>query len=250
MNDYETLPRAPITEALIDIQIGADAAISVDSLAAFGEEIAPSYPGRIVINAFRAEFAVTSTGVQDVSRGSAPQQLGFRFQNADATQVVQARTDGFAFSRLKPYSNWLEIYGEARKLWERYRAATGATSVSRLAVRYINKIELPLPFADFREYMLTIPEIAPGIPQGLAQFFMQLVVPFEDIGAIAIVNQTIAAVERTTATLPVIFDIEVNKVLSMESSSEALWGHLDELRTAKNLIFFRSITPKCLELFR
>ena len=33
MNDYETLPRAPITEALIDIQVGADAAISVDSLA-------------------------------------------------------------------------------------------------------------------------------------------------------------------------------------------------------------------------
>ncbi|MDP1861627.1 MAG: hypothetical protein Q8K82_23380 [Gemmatimonadaceae bacterium] len=50
MNDFETLPRAPITEALIDIQVGADAAISVDSLAAFGEEIAPSYPGRIVIN--------------------------------------------------------------------------------------------------------------------------------------------------------------------------------------------------------
>ena len=117
-------------------------------------------------------------------------------------------------------------------------------------MRYINKIELPLPFVDFREYLLTIPDIADGLPTNVAQFFMQLVIPFERIGAVAIVNETINSEGALGRTLPIIFDIELHKAVNVSADGVELWRHLEELREAKNEVFFRSVTDKCKELFR
>lgn len=248
MADYETLPHAPLTEALIDFGVSTEFPIDLDALSHFGERIANRYPVRTVMHAIRSEFALTSTGVVPRPGGTSTTQNGYRFQSADATQVVQARTDGIAISRLRPYRDWVSLMAEARDVWEAYSEATGVPSVSRLALRYINRIEIPLPFADFKEYFLTIPEVATGIPQGLAAFFMQLTIPFEQIGAIAIINQTIDVSADPRERLPVIFDIEVNRMGRVEGAG--LWSMLESLRTAKNQIFFGSLTPKCLELFR
>ena len=41
---------------------------------------------------------------------------------------------------------------------------------------------------DFKEYILTIPDIAPALPQSLSGFFMQLHIPQVDIDALAVLN--------------------------------------------------------------
>lgn len=248
MAEYETLPHAPLTEALIDFGVSAESPIDLDALSHFGEQIANRYPGRTIMHAVRSEFALTPTGVVPRPGGTSATQNGYRFQSADAAQVVQARTDGIAISRLRPYRDWVSLIAEARDVWEAYSEATGAPQVSRLALRYINRIEIPLPFSDFKEYFLTIPEVASGIPQGLAAFFMRLTIPFEPIGAFAIINQTIDVSVDSRERLPVIFDIEVNRIGKVEGAE--LWSMLESLRAAKNQIFFRSLTPKCLDLFR
>ncbi|MCC6929956.1 MAG: TIGR04255 family protein [Gemmatimonadaceae bacterium] len=248
MADYETLPHAPLTEALIDFGVSAEFPIDLDALSQFGERIANRYPGRTIMHAVRSEFALTPTGVVPRPGGTSATQNGYRFQSADATQVVQARTDGIAISRLRPYRDWGSLVAEARDIWEAYAEATGVPHVSRLALRYINRIEVPLPFSDFKEYFLTIPEVGTGIPQGLAAFFMRLTIPFEQIGAVAIINQTIDVSVDPRDRLPVIFDIELNRIGKVEGAE--IWRMLESLRAAKNQVFFRSLTPKCLELFR
>ena len=70
------------------------------------------------------------------------------------------------------------------------RAYGSPKKVIRLGLRYINRIEIPLPMRDFKDYILTVPEIAPGVPQGLERFFMRLVIPSDEAQAVAVVTQS------------------------------------------------------------
>jgi uncharacterized protein (TIGR04255 family) len=52
--------------------------------------------------------------------------------------------------------------------------------ITRLVVRYINKIDIPLPVGDLKEYLRTFPEVSSDLPQGLSGYFLQLQIPQED----------------------------------------------------------------------
>jgi len=121
--------------------------------------------------------------------------------------------------------------------------------VKRIALRYINRIEIPLPIRDFKDYILTIPEIAPPLPQALVHFFMQLMIPNPEIEATAVINEVM---EQATEqqTLPIIFDVDVFKIVNYTDNYDALWKEFEQLRIFKNEIFFKSMTDKAKELFK
>ncbi len=143
---------------------------------------------------------------------------------------------------------WELFRSEAQELWKIYREATKPIRIKRIALRYINKIDIPLPANDFKDYILTTPEIAPSLPQGLSHFFMQLTIPNpDDEEMVALINQTMQP--STPEKLPYIFDIDVWKMVSFENADE-MWNEFEKLREYKNHIFLKSITKKTKELFR
>ena len=187
--------------------------------------------------------------------GSAPTVInqssgrdGYLFASADGCQIVQARKDGFTFSRLKPSDCWDALQKEAKIHWDRFHRAFAPEGVSRISLRYINRIEIPLPMKDFKEYILTIPEIAPGLPDKLRSFFLRLVIPHEDLDCVAIVTETIEPPRE--GMLPLIFDIDVYREQAFDVDSDEIWTTFDHLRDFKNEIFFQSLTEKTKELFR
>ncbi len=118
-----------------------------------------------------------------------------------------------------------------------------------MALRYINRIEIPLPIRDFKDYLLTIPQIAPNLPQALAHFIMRLVVPNPEIGATAVIN-VVMDQSSSAKFQPIIFDIDVFKIMNHPGNSEEIWQDFDQLRIFKNEIFFNSITDRAKELFQ
>jgi uncharacterized protein (TIGR04255 family) len=150
---------------------------------------------------------------------------------------------------LKPYDKWETLRDEARELWQHYVQIASPESVTRVALRYINRIEIPLPIRDFKDYILTTPEIAPDLPQGLGSFFMRLVIPDPKAQAVAVVTQTVESVDESSNRLPLIFDIDVFRMAAFGVQDEALWEMCEQLHDLKNEIFFKSITPKAKELF-
>ena len=125
------------------------------------------------------------------STSSSTKHVGFSLTSEDGKQVFQVRLDGFAMIRLAPYASWDPFRDEARRLWNNYRESTHPVKVDRMAVRYVNRLELPLPLVDFKEYLRTVPEVSPDLPQSLAGFFMQLNIPELDIASTLLLNQTI-----------------------------------------------------------
>ena len=239
----------PIVEAILDIKTNLPPDIFLSHLQEFQDFVKSDYPVKKERRSFEG-------GVQFKS-GSAPEFKasqekvdGFLFHSEDNKSIVQVRLDGFTFNKLRPYSNWEEFSSESKRLWTQYLKIAKPSSVARIALRYINRIELPMPFSDFKEYILTAPEVAGGIPQGLAGFFVRLAIPNEEIGATAIVIETIEPIKPDTNKLPLIFDLDVFKSVSMAPDTEKIWVTLNQLREYKNQIFERSLTDKTKELFK
>lgn len=247
MSDWPHLPRAPVTEALVDLRVEFPGEVSLDQLDALHEKWREEYPKKSKRVEYQGSFRFA--GRQGLKTDTATTQRGFDFRNPDETQVVQARLDGFTFSRLRPYTDWADFTAKSRALWDVYQNQTRPSRVTRIALRYINRIEIPLPMNDFKDWILTLPEIAPDLPQGLAGYFMRLVLPFEKQKLNAIVTQAIEPGDHVER-LPIIFDIDVFQKGSFSSDGEDIWPRLGELRDIKNRVFFRSLTDRAKELFK
>lgn len=248
MTDYPTLKNAPITEALLDIQVMLPPEIDLAALSTVNNSVSDRYPKRKDRMQWEIKAAEMDTADPSLSRTGG--QVGFLFlpQNEPPDKVLQARLDGFTFSKLKPYDNWKSFLDEAKELWDIYAKTVHPIQVRRLGLRTINSMNLPLPFGDFKEYLLTIPEIAPGLPPGLAQFFMQLNIP-QPGGETAVVTSAMQPVQDNAATVTVIFDIDVYVEQAFLPDADAIWEKSELLRQIRNDIFFKSLTERAKELF-
>ncbi len=181
--------------------------------------------------------------------GAVAQQIlmGYGFATEDGKQIFQARLDGFTFSRLRPYGNWIELRDEGRRLWEIYRGAVSSLKITRIAVRYINQIDIPLSAIEYKDYFRTTPEVSPDLPQGLSGFFMQLSFPQIDFGGMLILTQMAVPPPRP-GTNSVILDLDVFKE-AVEIHSDGVWELFETLRKRKNEFFEGCITDKARELF-
>lgn len=245
-SSFPTLRQAPITEATIDIQVGLPPDINLDTLRAFHQGLEQRFP-KIDERVHSAVFVqLDKTAAPDMSsRGPTPD--GLLMKSDEEALVVQARLDGFSVNKLAPYARWTVLREQAEQLWDRYLNIARPVAVKRLAVRYINRIQVQ-PGVDFKEAILTVPEIASGIPQGLPEYFMRLVIPHES-GAIAIVTE--AGLPPSADGLPaILFDIDVFRFPDLGPGEfGTIWTVLEELRAYKNVIFFNSITSKQMEKY-
>jgi uncharacterized protein (TIGR04255 family) len=243
-------PKAPITEALIDIRVTLPGEITVADLARvnIGEEI--GYSQRRNRFAIEGQIAIGEQAIgEQVGTATRQTHVGYDFLSGDERQIVQVRLDGFTFSRLAPYDCWETFRKEARRLWELYRAVVEPVSVTRVAVRYINRLDLPLPLEDFKDYLRTVPEVSPDLPQGLSGLLMQLAIPQEDLGAVLLLNEALLP-SPDPDTVSILLDIDLFRELETSIDEEELWPILDQFRIRKNDVFEACITERTRELFR
>jgi uncharacterized protein (TIGR04255 family) len=231
---------APIKEALIDIRADLPPGVDLDALEALHDVVRSKYPTRKRQAFFEAQFAM---GGEEASASTKEVDAGLRFQSADGKQITQFRLQGFTFSRLQPYGTWDQLRDEARDLWRVYRERLRPTKITRLAVRYINYIELPLGPLDYKDYFRTTPEVGPGLPQELSSFFMQLFLPQQDLNAMVQITQA------SVNTNAVILDIDVYRQLNIPLSEDEMWTTLEQFRVRKNVFFEGSITDQTRALF-
>ena len=245
MAKYTHLEKAPITEALIDFRIKVKDDLRVEQLESIYNSISGQYPDKKVRHKWEGKFEFKK-GEPPVSLGTETID-GYIFTSADKKQIFQARIDGFTFSRLKKYETWENLRDEAHKLWQIYREAT-SPEITRAALRYINRMEIPLSGKDFSEYLTAAPIIPEGLPQGVSSFLTRVVIREPSIDAAAIITQALEQVVNPNF-IPIILDIDVFKQKSEGISEKDAWDTLEKLRHFKNKIFFESITEKTKEVF-
>lgn len=173
---------------------------------------------------------------------------GYFFKAADERMVAQFRVDGFTFNWLRPYTSWQELFPLVLELWQRYSAVAQPEGIIRLALRYINRIPLPLGEISFETYLRSAPVIPSELPQFVSNFLTRLTIHDRDMDIAAHITQALE-VKVSERQQAVILDIDTFKESSFATDALAVEETFHRLRDFKNRIFFSSLTEEALRQF-
>ena len=237
MSHYE---KAPITEALIDIRVELSTELRFEDLHAIRKHVSKDYPQEETRNL--AEGTIQFAPAMQASVQQKP--WGLLFRNEAKNQVLQARLDGFTFSRLEPYETFEKLRGEARRLWDIYRELMRPKRVTRVAVRYINQLNIPGMTVEPEDYLNTYPHVSDQLPPELRNFgpyLMRLPMHQGDLKGTLVINE---------ATVSIVLDFDLHVDDPPVTTEQELWSFFDRLRERKNAYFEACITDKTRELIR
>ncbi len=238
-------PHPPITEAIIDIQAQPSSGFRVEELEVLQAQISDRFP--LSKRQWLLESVLVKSGEPGQLSAGRKSLRGLTFRSKDSLNVAQLRLDGFTYSRLRPYTKWETVFDEAWDLWKRFREISSPTVVPRIAVRYINRIELPPPI-DFSRYLEAPPTVPEGVPNRVNTFLSRVAVydPKTEIAT----NIT-QAIEKGIDPERVILLLDIDSHIrrDFDSDDADIKSKFMELREMKNRIFFASITEETARMF-
>lgn len=162
----------------------------------------------------------------------------------DGKDIVQLGAALLAVNRLPPYAGWEETFRSViLKRFEEAFSTFKFIGISRLNLRYINRIELPESPLVWKHWFTTAPPIPTMLP-GEPQFFQsQTQLPLTD-GLVATIN--FSTLPQTPKPI-VMLDIDV--VWQRKMSIEELPSALDKVHLPHNVIFESYLTDSLRAVF-
>ena len=236
--------RAPIVEAMIDIRVAPQPEMSLLDMADGLRHLQEDYPHRESLFESGMFF----------SHEDAPPfgwNEGVRYASQNQERVFQARTDGFTLSVLpETYTCWADLRDEARKLWDAYVQVQKPEEITRVAVRYVNRFELPAerPLSDF----LTLqPNFAPSLGEKNA-FQLRMQFPQPELEATLLITQQTLTSQTPQSFQQILLDIDLfrDKIPWKIEQNEQIWEFIEELRNRKNSVFESCITDETRRLIQ
>lgn len=238
--------RPPIVEALVDLHIAFEGEPQLAAQSAMaGEGAEYSTPQPIVATTWRVSASATDLEAAEKAL------IGFRYDNKDAGRVVLVRFNGFTFSQQQPYpaAGWDAWTIEARRLWQRYAEAFNGAVISRIAVRYINRIVIeegathanhflvgplvPIEFGEYRNFLLRT-ELDVG----------------KDIGATVLLTHGELQLEAGETGRAFLLDLDISCASSDNIASPFIWERLNQLHSLIGPIFEGSVTEPTKRIYR
>jgi uncharacterized protein (TIGR04255 family) len=238
------LDKAPIVEAAIDFRVLKREGTVASTFAGLQPQLGSQYSQAFQIESIEARFGMEHG--KSITPTSTASAVGWQYRTDSS--VAQFRTDGFTFSKLVPYTTWEEVFSEARRLWQLYVTKAQPVEVVRVAVRYINRLQIPVP-AELRDYLEAAPALPPPSPQRLRQFLCRIAVDDPKRNASAVVIQASEPLIGQQAIV-LLIDIDAFKDdLAIAPTDPLLTQIFAQLRDLKNEIFFASITERTAEMY-
>lgn len=183
---------------------------------------------------------------------SGPSELeGYRLASSDGKRIVRVTLGDFAFSQLAPYDRWETLHAEAERIWTILERILQPRRITRVAVRFINRIDMPDPQGsgvDLDVYFHAAPKIPPELPQVMATYFVRLELPFQTPDGILILTLT-AASPTSAGFVSALLDLDA-VIQNVDMDATRAWRAIEELRDVKNAAFEASITDAARELFK
>ena len=140
MSKYPTFNNAPITEAILDIQTELPQGYDFKQIESVYDEVKSEFPKKQI--AIKYEASLELKGDQKPLSRFKKEENGFLFTSSDNKKIIQLRLDGFTFNRVKSYDSWKSLQEEAKHYWDIYKKLTNPLKIKRIALRYVNRIEI------------------------------------------------------------------------------------------------------------
>jgi uncharacterized protein (TIGR04255 family) len=237
---------APIVEAVIDLQVENEN-VSEENFNQFSESVKGRYDKRFPVNEAQFQINVPDGDVKQNFKN-----IGYRFVSNQSDRIIIAKEKGFTFSNLPKYRGWSKFSSEAKSHWEKFVKALKPSQVQRIAVRYINKINIPTSSGvELKDYFNIYPEISDDVSAAINGAYMQIKIPQPDLGKnyASVINLATAEPDEP-GFVTIVLDIDVYALVNMEPTDEQIWQVLDKLRDKKNKLFEAAIKDSIRELIK
>lgn len=239
--------KAPITEAVIELRWLQK--MSLDAIDAAARRLRPYYPISEAQNATEIVFdAATGIAKTKIER------IGSKLSSTDVADTLILQGSGLICSRLAPYVGWDEYRARAHRDWTEIKRVVGSKEVSRIGIRYINRLDIPAvgeaAAVDVRDYLTLWPH-SPTLPnsQPMTGYTLQITRP---LGADECsVNLTSSSVPSPLLNhVSFLLDLDVYREQQIPKKEDAMWEIVEKMRTHKNIIFEACVTDKARALFQ
>jgi len=235
--------RPPITEAIIELRPAEplDSRLITKAEAKFRK----SYP---LSQNFNSVGWLINPMTQSAEMHQ--QSVGHRLCTNDQTDMLTITTTSFSVARLAPYPGWEIFRKRAENDWHQWKSIVGSHQLSRIGIRYINRIDIPVEPTekiDLDKYLKCYPELPDDSFKSLKHYAMQLVLPLENDCQAIINTASVPAPLLNHASF--LLDFDISREINLPQRDDEIWDLIDKIREHKNYIFEQCITDKTRALF-
>jgi uncharacterized protein (TIGR04255 family) len=228
--------RAPITEAVIEIRT---------KTLLQGSEF-----DRLVAR-FAKKYPTTAEKLFDISvevgetASKVNQKLnGYRLSSSDGTLVLNLGLQSIGTARIAPYECWERFVEEARQNWDIWLKVVDWQPISRIGVRYINRIDIPtMAKIELDDYFTFLPQMPKSLDNGIEHFAMNVLVPLGKDDLKLVLNAG-SIQSPLIGHQALILDLDVSLDSNLPKDDDGLWAFIDRIRDRKNEVFETCITDK------
>jgi uncharacterized protein (TIGR04255 family) len=237
--------RPPITEAVIGVQFAAP--IAADELRKISIRYNHSYPGEQQVKNIGVH--VTNFPGRKPSVTNVQETIGYRRATDDATEIVLFTPNMLIVSQLAPYPGWEMFFGRFVRDWTLWKREMGFHKISRLGVRYINRVDIPNGeiFVEHEKYLNIYVQL-PDVLGPTSSYAAQVVLPIKDLDSQLTINTGIMPSPLLNHT-SFLIDIDIGRAQDVPQRDEDVFAFLTTIRDRKNMAFEACITDQARELF-
>ena len=239
---FPHLSKAPIVEAVIDIRVVPSVKWDEISLQSDLKQRLPDFPKVETLRQARYQLTIGKQNNPTVEDFGC---VGFKFQSSDNLHIAQFNKEAFVFSRLKPYLDWAQLRQEALRLWAIYCELLRPKQVTRIGLRFINRIAIKQEKVELADYYKYPPKSLEELNWALTGYLHHDVMQVPETPYRVNLIKTVQNVPGAGET-GLILDIDVFMQDQFEYDEQRIKECLEEMRWVKNKIFFTSLTGKAL----
>src|SRR5258708_10209743 len=194
----------PIIEALCEIHFEPDASWDLDSISNnLYEKVKGNYPKRFQLQLQTSQINIDDSGTPKITEQLLPL---VRFQRSDEQVLIQVAPNLLTVNHLKPYTSWEEFLPLIEMGVSSYRDVANPKSIHRIALRYINRIEISSKRISIEDYFEFRPFIGQKVLQDINAFSVGIQLLYED--ARDVLNVQLTSINSETPnTIAMLLDL-------------------------------------------
>lgn len=237
----------PIVEAIVEFQFNnADWDLTIPGKMQEHKKVNAIYSGKQVKQKFfEAKLKLDSNSPNaDVSENL------FRIQLPDqeGKKLISIGQNSLGISTLRPYDSWEYFRGRVSDALEAYLEIVKPSAISRVGVRYVNKIMIPDKQMAVNDYFMGGVRIPRQLPTLFNEHFSRTVLIYED-GAKLILSFANIETRNDSSTFILDLDVIRENIRDIDLTLDNALAIADDLHAREGLAFEASITDKTRGLF-
>ncbi len=187
----------PLIEALCEFYFAPEISQDFDSIInLLYEKIQNGFPKRYRLQLQASQINIDTSGTPEITAQLLPL---VRFQSSTEQVLIQIGQNLLTVNHLKPYTSWEEFLPSVEMGFNAYREVVKPKTINRVALRYINRIEIASNRIDLENYFDFRPFIKQKLLQDLSAFNLGIQIPREE--ARDALNIQLASIESGSPTI-------------------------------------------------